>query len=289
MIPKKLEFFLMRKITSKRLLDALVKRKARSIGKTKLKGGPSIFIDAGSEDRHTKELRSNGFTILDRPLSENELEQIIAFSETKNCYDHYNDSNAPVDVRNAPGKTHVAHFKREELVQNPLIMKIANDPGLLAIVQEFLGAKPTISNINMWWSFGGRKQAEHAQLFHRDFDDWKFCKLFIYLTDVKSTSGPHIYVRSSSASPKLRKIRRYSDKEVNAAFGKENVIQFEGKRGTAFLVDTYGFHKGLLPEKEDRLLLQVQYSLYPIAVENYQPVKVGHGFDRHINRLLTSN
>lgn len=141
----------------------------------------------------------------------------------------------------------------------------------------------------MWWSFGGRKQAEEAQLYHRDVDDWKFCKFFIYLTDVSSENGPHIYVKGSSASPQYRKIRRYQDNEVEAKFGKENVITFEKPKGSAFMVDTYGFHKGLLPKSGKRLLLQIEYSLNPLSVEIYSPVTIEDSdteFDTFVNRLI---
>jgi hypothetical protein len=76
----------------------------------------------------------------------------------------------------------------------------SNDPGILRIVQEFLGCKSTISNINMWLSKAGHDQAKDAQLFHCDVDDIKFCKLFVYLTNVKSNDGPHTYVKGSSST-----------------------------------------------------------------------------------------
>jgi len=212
---------------------------------------------------------------------------IVTYSEKIKCYDDYNDPTKPIDVHNEPKETHVAHYRKEDLVRFKPIMDIANDPSVLQVVQEFLGAKPTISNVNMWWSFGGKKQAEHAQLFHRDMDDWRFCKLFIYLTDVNEQSGPHIYVKYSSASPKFRKIRRYSDLEIENAFGKENIKTFVAPKGTTFLVDTYGFHKGLLPESKNRLLLQIQYSLFPIGIEEYHPVDIGRSiYDTYINRLF---
>jgi len=114
-----------------------------------------------------------------------------------------------------------------------------------------------------------------------------FCKLFIYLTDVEMENGPHVYVEGSSVSSKLRKIRRYEDLEIFHAFGKDKVKYFIFPKGAAFLVNTYGFHKGLLPNKGNRLLFQVQYSLSPIGIENYEPIDIGnHNYDPYINRLI---
>ncbi len=62
---------------------------------------------------------------------------------------------------------------------------------------------------------------------------------------------------------------------------------FKAPKGSAFIVDTYGFHKGLLPQKGKRLLLQVQYSLNPIGIENYEPLDIGeHNYNPYINRLI---
>lgn len=277
----------MRKITSKWLMDLIVHSKTSGLGKITLENKPSLFIKEESKKLHTQELLENGYSILDHKLKPEIVSDIVSYSEKIKCYDNYNDPTKPVDVQNEPKETHVAHYKPEDLVKFKVIMDIANDPGVLRVVQEFLGAKPTISNVNMWWSFGGKKQAEHAQLFHRDMDDWKFCKLFIYLTDVTEKAGPHIYVKGSSSSQKLRKIKRYSDAEIENAFGKESIKTFIAPKGAAFMVDTYGFHKGLLPDSEKRLLLQIQYSLFPIGIEEYKPVDVGRtDYHPYINRLF---
>ena len=274
-------------ITNKWLMDRIVRLMANKLGKMPLEDKESLFIKNENKKAHTKNIIDDGYTILDLKLSSEIVNTLVSYSEKINCYDDYNNPTKPVDVKNEPKETHVASYRREDLVQLKQIMDIANDPSVLQVVQEFLGATPTISNVNMWWSFGGKEQAEHAQLFHRDKDDWKFCKLFVYLTDVNDKSGPHIYVKHSSASTKLRKLRRYADTEVENAFGKENVKTFTAPKGTAFIVDTYGFHKGLLPESENRLILQIQYSLFPIGIEEYKPVSIAtNTYIPSINRLL---
>lgn len=279
----------MRKITIKVLMDFIVNIKTKSLGKIQIEDKENLLlVDKANKPRHIENLSQKGFTVLDYKLDENKVKEIIDYSEKINCYDFYRSVTTPVNPKDAPQETHVANYLRSDLVKFKPILDLANDPSILQIVQGFLGAKPTISNINMWWSFGGRKQAEHAQLFHRDMDDWRFCKLFVYLTDVSEKSGPHIYVQNTSQSSKYRKIRRYSDVEIENAFGKENVLKFTGEKGSAFIVDTYGFHKGLLPESENRLLLQIQYSLYPIGIEEYNPIEIDNkqDYNYYINRLL---
>ena len=46
-------------------------------------------------------------------------------------------------------------------------------------------------------SYADRPEPKDAQLFHADFHDFKWLKLFVYLTDVTDRSGPHVMVRGS--------------------------------------------------------------------------------------------
>lgn len=237
---------------------------------------------------HVTSLQSKGYTNLGKLLSESQVEELKNWLKNYKCFDPYNRAAGDFDVSQAPASCHTAHYHREDLVRNDLIIGIANDNAVLKIVQEVLGATPTISNINCWWSFAGRSKAEQAQLFHRDVDDFKFLKLFVYLTDVGSTDGPHVYVSDSHNINKATQIRRYQDDEIAGTFGKENIKSFEEPKGSLFIVDTFGVHKGLLPQKNDRLLLQVQYSLLPLYSESYRPATVSpqEKVDTRVNRLL---
>lgn len=63
-----------------------------------------------------------------------------------------------------------------------------------------------------------------------------------------------------------------------------------GSKGSSFIEDTYGIHKGQLPLEGKRLLLQIQYSYLPLHVEKYLPQKIDNQdeylFDNYINRLI---
>jgi len=286
MLLKKVKFYAMRSVKNKTIRDKMIDMVSARIGKGKNFDGPSKYITAPT-DKHVENLRVNGFTELDNKLSDEVVDSILQYSQKLKCFDPFHRELGEFDIADVDDKTHVANFHRKDLVQHLPIIDIANDPGILNTIQDYLKARPTISNVNMWWSMGGKEQAEDAQLFHRDVDDFRFCKLFIYLTDVSAESGPHTYVKGSSASPKLRKIRRYQDKEVTDVFGEENVMRFTRPKGSMFIVDTYGFHKGLLPKSDDRLLLQVQYSLNPIGIEKYEPISVDTDkYDTYVNRLI---
>lgn len=280
----KISFYLMRMVRSQKRRDYFVKKRIKQIKNVTIPEGIGKKVTISEN-----ELTVKGYTDLGILLSESEITELFERIKNLKCFDPYRGDLGEFNIEEVNSSVHVANYKRNDLVKIKEILEIANNTNVLQAVKSFLGATPTISNINMWWSLSEKEAAEEAQLFHRDVDDFKFCKLFIYMTDVAMENGPHVYVEGSSRSEKLRKIRRYDDKEIKAAFGDNAIKYFTAPKGSAFMVDTYGFHKGLLPQKGKRLLLQVQYSLSGIGIEQYSPVNIGtHPYDPYINRLILS-
>jgi hypothetical protein len=167
--------------------------------------------------------------------------------------------------------SHTLVIPEERVVACPHLLDIANHPKILAAVEGVFGCRPTVGYISAWWSVPTADgKPRHAELFHRDFDDVNFIKLFIYLTDVKPDNGPHEYIKGSHAITQLHEIKRYTDEEVLEAFGRERLKSFAGPPGTAFLENTYGLHRGLAVQADRRLILQIVYSMLPMA---YGPAK----------------
>jgi len=275
----------MRQVKSYRLrnlfahLQSLVKRRETI-------DGVSSLFNINNESEKVDELIENGYTELGLIKNTDLVDELITDSKTLQLYNPFTKEKHFFDADNIPKDAHVAMYSRSDLAQNESVLKIANDPSILRIVQDFLGTAPRISNLNMWWSTSNHSQAKDAQLFHRDVDDIKFCKLFVYLTDVGPNDGPHTFVKGSTSSDKLTYIRRYTDEEIIKAFGEENIINFVRPKYSCFIVNSYGFHKGTLPIDNDRLLLQVQYSINPIAIEKYTPIEIPHNYNKYINRLI---
>jgi hypothetical protein len=241
-------------------------------------------------------LKDDGILFLPVLMTADQVADIIAWTRSQEAFDpNRKQLGTFIAPDNVPAETHVAHYNYAQLMNCPHILKIANDPSVLAIMGQCLGCKPTISSVNVWWSMGGRAKAEHAELFHRDVDDWRFYKLFIYLTDVDDGAGPHVFVKGSQSEEALLPIRRYQDEEVEKAFGKDRVMRITGKAGSAFVENTFGFHKGTLCKDKNRLLFQVQYSVLPIFMYPYKPVPKseitvnGFEMDPWINRLFVKS
>jgi hypothetical protein len=160
----------------------------------------------------------------------------------------------------------------------PLIAELARDPVLLAVAARYLGSAPALVGVNLFWSYPASVSVEQrsyaAQMFHYDLDDFKFLKFFFYLTDVDESSGPHVIVRASHRSKRHAslidrlKVRRYSDEEIRAAYGTDNIVTITGPAGTGFAEDTLCIHKGLAPVTRERLILQFQYAFNDWGIQH---------------------
>ena len=191
-----------------------------------------------------------------------------------------------------------ACYSQERVLACPHLLDIANDPAVLSVVEGYFGTLPTIQGLSAWWSFADTTGATEAQLFHMDIDDLKFCKLFIYLTDVDEESGPHTYLGGSHDLEFIHGLRgqwpgggeefnpvvlpplRKTDGQVKRIFGRDPT-HLTGARGTRFVADTFGIHKGVPPKKGERLVCQVLYGVTPPAQGAYRAP--AHGLGSHLS------
>lgn len=149
--------------------------------------------------------------------------------------------------------------------------RIASDPLFVNLARAYFGSQAALKELGLWWSPGlGRNEADPdaAQMFHFDYDAAPiWLKFFVYLNDVGPQNGPHIFVRGSHRleQDKARDILsrgyvRITDQEIEDLYGRENVLEMTGRKGTVFAVDTMGFHKGKLPFAGHRLLAQLEFA-----------------------------
>lgn len=129
------------------------------------------------------------------------------------------------------------------------------------IADAYLGADSIILNSQIWATFPDEENNYNPDFgFHYDLDDYRFLKLFIYLTDVDEESGPHQIIASSHIANTMFRFfnRRLSD-TLPLRF-MSNVKVMLGKKGEGFFEDTLCYHKGTRPVKP-RMILQLQFAL----------------------------
>lgn len=174
----------------------------------------------------------------------------------------------------------VLHHDVRDVVRAPHVFRIATDPRILAVAARHIGAPATMVQMDAWWSLPERDEPHGAQIYHRDRDDFKSCKFFLYLSDVTTGDGPHIFVRGShrpeGVTEALEAVGARSEKTplffkgngrevahlIDQVFGPA-VMEITGGAGTCFLENTFGFHRGKVPKTGRRCIFQILYAGIP--------------------------
>jgi hypothetical protein len=218
------------------------------------------------QDKITEAIGQDGFFVFDEKVPANVCDEIERFAACTPALIHdAGEVERPRMVYDpAAPVSKIYRLPESESIGNQGVQRLVGDPAFLRIAERYLGTLPLFSEFGLWWSPAGDRwpHQDAAQKFHFDFDappSW--LKLFVYLTDVGPDNGPHTYVRGShrSDNPATRRLlqrgyARVSDKDICDAFGDDNVVSIQGKRGTVFFADTRGFHKGLAPAAGHRLM-----------------------------------
>lgn len=233
-------------------------------------------------------LERDGIAMLPNLFSTSELADVVGFFlEQKVAV----PGGGCVARDGLPAGSTMAAYHLATVVACPWLMTAINRADVLRLASAFLGCKPTLCSVGVRWSFPGSKSPNMTQEFHRDPDDWRFLKLFVYLTDVDAESGPHIYVAGSHNTRRSLRAKAYAQEQLEAQFGKQNIRAILGARGTTFIADTSGIHAGIAPQRAPRLLLQAQYSILPNFALHYRPVADPnhHRLDSYVNRLILAS
>jgi hypothetical protein len=222
------------------------------------------------------ELRRNGVAF-GLKLPAQTVEAIHRYADNAPCYadrvpaqGFMLDQRAVADA--ALGKPILVAQYFNTAIACPDIGRLVDDPMLQAIACEYLESAPTFVGANLWWTFPVNAleadREQHAHLFHRDVDDFRFFKFFFYLTDVVAGDGGHVCVIGSHhRPPQVRfgdrwNIRRYTDTEISDQFSANDIQEICGQAGTGFGENTLCVHKGRTPTTHPRLLLQLQFALF---------------------------
>jgi hypothetical protein len=240
------------------------------------------------------ELQAEGRVRLERLLSAEQAHAVRGHFLSRPCFNAHVPSVADGTARKVGEGAEAFHYgcyALSDILAAPHLLEIATSPLLLGAAQHYLGCTPTLYSMNAWWSFAGKSEnAVYSQSFHRDTDDYRFCTLFCYLTDVDENGGPHLFVRRTQREDLVtayledrRRQGRLASEEhqrllsglifdnASAGYGSDPVIEDHfgdlietilGPAGTGFLADTSAFHKGLRPRSRDRLIFWARYGLY---------------------------
>ena len=227
----------------------------------------SVALDAAQE-AVLRDLRQNGYAdasgVVDRAQIEAAYQSVLAKMGSGST-DEAHRLNPNKDFWN-----HLLEADADEAGRQPSdspFVKIAVGERVLALVAKYFKDAPLLDYVHLVHSRHKPGPFKVSQLWHRDYDDEKLLKLFIYFTDCESDEdGPFTFL-PAAASRKVgfRLHSHLTDETIAAAVGDNAVQAMKGPRFSAFFVDTGRcYHMGSrVAEGHERVLYVATFATYP--------------------------
>lgn len=237
------------------------------------------------------QIETRGYTDRLRLLTDEQTAEMRAWFTAQPCIDGGHRQYGSFTVDNIPApEIQMGRYVEDQFLRAPHLLDMINHPLALEVAEAFLGCKPTIDGMSVWWSFARPTPRLSTQHYHRDYNQIRHMKMFTYLTDVGMNGGPHIYIPGSQIGHELLERRNHSDEEVIAVYGADAPVAVTGQAGDCFFADNIGMHKAMQPLIEDRLICVTEYSLIRNRFGPLQPVmpSPSHKYDPYINRVYLS-
>ena len=195
-----------------------------------------------------RRLRDHAFVTLDQPFDL--TEELVA-----ECRKRLASAETEVHA-SATGSRSSKFFwqsllRDEDLTGDSMFIRYALQEHIVRCASMYLGEAPYLSDVSLQYSFDVKDaDATHSQLWHKDFDDTRMFKVFVYCSDVRDEDdGPfHVAdrqaVRGARSMPFLS-TRRYDDERFFAFADRSRAQAVYGAAGTTFVCDTQrAFHYG---------------------------------------------
>jgi len=224
---------------------------------------------------YVKSLRKNGIiTINDFENYFQDIKKLNLFTDSLNLDEIIENKKKNIEITD----DHRANLKREfkinitNLFDKELLLSYSKNKYTNDIIYQYFGFSPMVRNISVWIDVPNENLAEEVatQVFHRDFDDIKLIKTFLYLNNVENQNGPFEYILTSHKKPWENNNKIIDNDSVLKKFKKENFMSVTGKKNTLIIADTNGFHHGKKLTKGYRILLTASYTSNNPSVKMHQ-------------------
>lgn len=152
---------------------------------------------------------------------------------------------------------------------NPFV-RVALDDTILNIIGSYLDVAPKFYffTLNITVPMQEGQKPMQSQRWHRDSEDKRIPKMFIYLNDVDETAGPFTGVKRSHYGGKWRRLfgqrpphgSRAPYGKVEEIVPQSDIKTCTGRAGTVVFYDTSGLHKGGYATKKQRIMFTAVYA-----------------------------
>jgi hypothetical protein len=172
-------------------------------------------------------------------------------------------------ARHAMRKTHLESLAGlDDIERYPEFLDFCLDPLFLAAGARYLGDLPVLATVDFWHSKATTGEFHTSQLYHRDLDDARQFKVFLFVSDVDAESGPLTVLPADVSARVGRQLRyrptsgnfRITDDQIRPLLvaGEERILT--GPSGTIVLVDTSRLlHFGSRVSSRDRYVVVAQF------------------------------
>jgi hypothetical protein len=226
-----------------------------------------LFESYIHEDKIFNELKKDGISLNINLHKTTVMNILKAIEDSK--FQVNRDLNSFIRLKDKKKNDNVYICRLRDPHQNiEEVKKIAYNKNLFNLVQRYLRVTPIVHSTQIWWTYPYYISGMQANPpgnefgFHYDVDDFKFLKLFFYLSKVNNKCGPHYYIKNNGRkSIKEFLDRRLSDDEAKKLYN-DRILTITGDIGSGFIEDASFYHKGSNPELESgRGILQIIYSV----------------------------
>jgi hypothetical protein len=238
---------------------------------------PKIPSISTTNKIYLKKIKEKGIIKLDNAFTQKDADKTVDFFSRLDGYDAhvpiYSKSRIQFSEANR-SETGYISYSTEQVLNNKVITNFIEQDPMRQVLEEYLGEDYSIYSVNTWWTLP-REERLLTHGFHRDEDDFKFLVIFIYWTDVSIGDGHFEFIEKTHklesidklpGNPnRLKKIQELTnttngygrDDLYLDIYQKENTY-LSGARGSAFMADTWGLHRGS-PVIKPRLVTWLRY------------------------------
>lgn len=225
-----------------------------------------------------EDLQSQGYARVDHLLNKSDFDAIEKYLAEKKSQQEKIQNSQVVKTKDFWVRLSDEDLSKGLTTNNPLV-HISLSEKILQLASRYLGQAAFLEYVLLTLSLPSNKPLQASQLWHRDHDNHRMLKMFIYLTDVlEDGDGPFTFFSAplSEKVPNSFIPRHLPDQAVYPHIGEKNLIQMKGRKWTAFVCDTSRcYHMGSrLQPGHERLMLTSLFIALPSPYPTYGQNKI---------------
>lgn len=221
----------------------------------------------------SKEITEKGYFVYKNFLTDENCEKILNFCLNQKLEirpsgdENWNSLKRPIFFNKTNPQAVLYETPKNTVLSEKNIANLIFNHEVILICNKYLDCTPIFDHASLSISTSYSKIADDkaAQKFHFDLDRPRWLKFLIYITDVDSNNGPHVFVEGTHKNNGIDKsilsmgYKRLEDEIVKEIYDNK-IKKFENRKGTLIIEDTRGLHKGEVVKSGYRCLLNIQFN-----------------------------